>query len=488
MKILSVRFFSSMVAAALLLSACSGPATSPSLTITPVETDLPPTVTVAPTPTLIPESTPTVSVPSSGPWLVALTRGDNQLVAVSMDGSSEVKIRLPDGLPVWSARDLTLGAAPHGGWLAVRTGNRNYTNLKLNLVHLPDGAVKELTLLLSAENEARVQAADPSSLPGAVLAVTQSDTLSWSPDGRYLAYIAAVDGRSSDLYVYDSQKDDIRRVTQGSYDAAQPLWSPDGKFIIFQQVLRFTTNSQWVTHSVWAMSIDRPTDLRRLYVPSADSIGEVVLGWSSPDVMMVSTRTLLGQRRAREVSIERRRETVLVPGAFDEIAFDPASQSFAFTINEPMATSTEMAPGLYLLKPYHAASLAQMGNWSNLVWSAGAGRFIANGLQGVISVTPAGNLTLIKNESQAVVSPNGEWLATCSAGEHAGLRLYPISGKLLQDVSSQAVDELVWMVNSNGVYYRAGSNLYRASFPQAAEQVAAHDVVEGADGGMSWVP
>jgi WD40 repeat protein len=474
----------------ILLAACS-PAAMPTPASEPVPTETETSLPAAPTdPTVeaTPTSAPTATVVADsssdgGPWLVAMTQGDAQLVAVKPDGST-INIQLPDGLPIWSARDLTLGASPHGGWLAVRTGNRDYTGLKLHLIHLPDGEVKTLTPLLSEENEARVQAADLSSLPAAALAVTQPDTLSWSPDGRYLAYIAAVDGRSSDLYVYDTRKDQTRRITHGSYECAMPFWSPDGQFILIEQVLRFTTNSQWVTHSVWAISIDRTNDLRKLYVPPADSIGEIVLGWKSPDVMLVSTKTLLAQRRAREVNLERRRESVMVASEFDEIAYDPKSQSFAFTISAQTAASTELVPGLYLVKPYKAARLAQMGNWSHLEWSAGMGRFIASGMQGVISVSPVGDLTLIKNEIQAEASPDGQWIAAWGDG----LRLYGANGKLLQTVSNQTVDEIVWKSDSNAVYYRVGDNLYSAAFPLAAEEKVASGLMQGSEGGMGWLP
>jgi hypothetical protein len=55
---------------------------------------------------------------------------------------------------------------------------------------------------------------------------------STSPDGRYLAFVAAIEGPSSDLYVYDSLNDTIERKSSGPNQAADPIWSPDGTGII----------------------------------------------------------------------------------------------------------------------------------------------------------------------------------------------------------------------------------------------------------------
>src|SRR4030067_911426 len=45
------------------------------------------------------------------------------------------------------------------------------------------------------------------------------DTLAWSPDGRTLAYVAAVDGPSADGYVYDTVPAAGRRLTDGPHQA-----------------------------------------------------------------------------------------------------------------------------------------------------------------------------------------------------------------------------------------------------------------------------
>jgi hypothetical protein len=55
---------------------------------------------------------------------------------------------------------------------------------------------------------------------------------SLSPDGKRVA-LRAVEGGSSYLGVYDSQRDAMTRLTFGSEIYVNPLWSPDGQFVVF---------------------------------------------------------------------------------------------------------------------------------------------------------------------------------------------------------------------------------------------------------------
>jgi len=60
---------------------------------------------------------------------------------------------------------------------------------------------------------------------------TYSD-LSLSPDGQRLA-LNVTEGSSRDIWVYDWQRDTMTQVTFTGY-TVRPLWSPDGRYIVFQ--------------------------------------------------------------------------------------------------------------------------------------------------------------------------------------------------------------------------------------------------------------
>jgi Tol biopolymer transport system component len=62
----------------------------------------------------------------------------------------------------------------------------------------------------------------------------------WSPDGRSIAFSALVGG-FNDLFVYDLEASQLRRLTTDSFAELDPAWSPDGKRLAFSTD-RFTTD------------------------------------------------------------------------------------------------------------------------------------------------------------------------------------------------------------------------------------------------------
>jgi len=57
-------------------------------------------------------------------------------------------------------------------------------------------------------------------------------SLSLSPDGKRVA-LTITEGGSSDVWVYDPQRDAITRLTLGGGANVLPIWSPDGQYIVF---------------------------------------------------------------------------------------------------------------------------------------------------------------------------------------------------------------------------------------------------------------
>ncbi len=56
---------------------------------------------------------------------------------------------------------------------------------------------------------------------------------SWSPNGMQIAFVAIDQSGVIDLYVYDIEGDQLRRLTNDSYDERDPAWSPDGHYLVF---------------------------------------------------------------------------------------------------------------------------------------------------------------------------------------------------------------------------------------------------------------
>ena len=56
-----------------------------------------------------------------------------------------------------------------------------------------------------------------------------------SPDGKRLA-VSVGEGSSRDIWVYDPQRDAMTRLTFGGGIYADPIWSPDGRYVVFGSV------------------------------------------------------------------------------------------------------------------------------------------------------------------------------------------------------------------------------------------------------------
>jgi Tol biopolymer transport system component len=79
---------------------------------------------------------------------------------------------------------------------------------------------------------------------------------SWSPDGRHIAFSAIVGGLS-DLFVYDLEADELRRVTDDLYADLQPAWSPDGSQLAFVTD-RFSTDLQALRYGNYRLALYDP--------------------------------------------------------------------------------------------------------------------------------------------------------------------------------------------------------------------------------------
>lgn len=82
----------------------------------------------------------------------------------------------------------------------------------------------------------------------------QAHNLTWSPDGRTLAFEA-----KRAIWVVDDQTKHLARVVSG---AASPTWSPNGRRVAFTW-LGTTVDPNWRKQSIWVVNVDG-SGMRRL--------------------------------------------------------------------------------------------------------------------------------------------------------------------------------------------------------------------------------
>ncbi len=56
----------------------------------------------------------------------------------------------------------------------------------------------------------------------------------WSPDGRQLIFSALTESGYSDLFLWDTSTDELRRLTRDRFLDQDPDWSPDGRWVVFK--------------------------------------------------------------------------------------------------------------------------------------------------------------------------------------------------------------------------------------------------------------
>lgn len=73
------------------------------------------------------------------------------------------------------------------------------------------------------------------------------DDVTWSPDGKWLAYTAPDDNRMRRIYLYQVETGKITPVTTDRYDSYSPQWSADGKWLYFLSDRNFVSvvGSPW---------------------------------------------------------------------------------------------------------------------------------------------------------------------------------------------------------------------------------------------------
>ena len=71
--------------------------------------------------------------------------------------------------------------------------------------------------------------------------------VTWSPDGKWLAYVAPDKNQMTRLYLYGVESGRITPVTSDRYDSYSPEWSPDGKWLYFLSDRNFVSavSSPW---------------------------------------------------------------------------------------------------------------------------------------------------------------------------------------------------------------------------------------------------
>ncbi len=194
--------------------------------------------------------------------------------------------------------------------------------------------------------------------------------------GRGLAFMGAMQGPTSDLYVYDLRDGSISQLTNGASQGIEPTWSPDGRYIVHAGVSTLGTGAGYGMVGVWAAAADG-SDVKSLFTP--DSSGEQWVMWTGPETLMLySWSPAYGAYNLRTLDIASGNVNVLFDHPFDQVAADAASGTALLTVQHYTAESMPGGQtGAFLVSTDGGVQQVITANSFAPTWSAGAGDYYA---------------------------------------------------------------------------------------------------------------
>lgn len=408
---------------------------SPTLVATPVETKGPPAI-----------------LSQDGPWLVFPGGTQPDLLAVNADGTGLGELPLPDSS--WGQ----LFPSPHGGRFAYVSGDP-IPSARLIVAELPSGEVEFDHPLFSEGWNELVESRSFMEI-SVWSAVDGSRSMAWSPDGRFLAFIAALHAASADLYLYDTIDSSVRRLTTGEHQAYDPSWSPDGRWIVHLEVANFGTGAGWNVQGVWAVDTES-YEVTRLI--AAGGRMYFVEKWANPGEFILSEWDAgYGENNLSTYRLEEHGLTRFLHGPFTQAAFDTTGSRVALFIDEYAARDQGVDPGVYLL-PRYGGELKPVitdedATVQSLLWSAALDRFIAGLATETVLFDRQGDITTrIQQGGHASVSPDGRWLVIYGSSNRF-LSVYTGDAAFVGELAAY-VDGVVWSPDSRTLFLTLNGHL-----------------------------
>lgn len=293
--------------------------------------------------------------------------------------------------------------------------------------------------------------------------------IKWSPNGRYLAFPALLDGQSSDLYVYDMQNGNIRRLTTGPDDVGTIWWSPDGSQIIMGEVHE---NYYPYTSSLWVVSLSSG-EVRLLYSLDENPYPKGLLGWLDDKRFIGYYGTTLADAlelpadHLGVVDIDSGKVTTLFNGSFMAAALDVSHETVVFFTNDNPREGFE-GPGVYLI----SVSNPRLRYLKEIpfmpTWDADLSLFVTDD---PCESDPAGQKAFNYKEEWSCVhhgitpeslsSPDGTWQVLLQDG----FRLKTKDQEIIQ-ISEETPTQIIWRQDSEGLFFIANYILYYTSLPE----------------------
>jgi hypothetical protein len=492
----SSRLVLMLSAVALVQLACSGVgSTQPTGTSAPaLAQDANPTTAPSPILTLAPTQPPagTPQMPGlpdqplsvSGPWFVFMDYTvAHEVWALNTDGSGATML--------WSLVDeqasesYTLWPAPSGGRIALLQYSQSLrTAPVLRVLEIPTGKELAVVNLLPRQINYDSLAGEARSAADQVWAAVGAwNRPAWSPDGRWLAFNAAIDGPSADVYVYDTSTNTIDRLTDGPDQSVDLAWSPGSAYIVHgvaDSLYYGYSGLGYGMLSAWAAPPDPDKPVLHLYDHVFHGY-EYILGWLGDsrylgDSLDGDSLGNCGYSGLRTVDIQKGPGPSLLSGSYSLRAFDAETGLMVMVLSPSLtefACPTSLDPGVYLfdINSRKASRVPDVDPKPvmSVTWSKEAGVFFLGGGEELLTIDPASNVARYPSiddlfDIAPVVSPGGDQWVLANSFERT-IAVGTRSGELIQIEADQPGDAF-WSLDGAWLFFFGGGlNLSAAPAP-----------------------
>jgi len=171
--------------------------------------------------------------------------------------------------------------------------------------------------------------------------------VAWQPGvGRLLAFVGAINSDTTDLYIYDTQSQEIKQLTNDPSYAVIPSWSPDGAYILYHGVgwegpIGGALNVHNRLYGVWAVD---PLNGQVYSMPQPIGTYPGLVGWQDDQHYLYCDDNFL-----RSVDVITGWETELIPCCcYNEIS--QSTTNGALLLNFSLDCSEEYGEGIFYLE------------------------------------------------------------------------------------------------------------------------------------------
>lgn len=232
-----------------------------------------------------------------------------------------------------ASQDLKEGLSPDKKSFAFITG---FGGASVNPMLIVLDLVNQ-TILLKLELTGSIIQPGMGSTPGdpafeAASAMQFIDSLAWSPDGTRLAFVAARDGDSADIYLFDRTGNSVSRLTEEAGHATALHWSPDGQHLQYVSVNTFGTGAGFDMEGLWVYDFQVK---EAQILETLESNGEEFLAWVDISHFLINSwDRLCESNNLRLVNTATLYNQVIVDGCFTVAAYDPEQKFGMFSVTE----------------------------------------------------------------------------------------------------------------------------------------------------------